>query len=89
MLFLANLLTSTEKTFSRKKESSSRDLELWPVTLIYDPDLDRVKVNHHAIYLPQSSKVIVQTQSYIRVTLHTHIPQPTALSEPPKWAAAF
>jgi len=87
MLFLANLLTSTEKTFSRKKESSSRGLGLWPVTLIYEPDLDRVKVNHHAIYLPQSSKFIIQTHTHT----HTHTYPNNQLLYPnqPKWGAAF
>jgi len=34
-----------------KKKTFSRDLQLWPVTLIYEFDLDRVAMNHHATYV--------------------------------------
>jgi len=51
---------------------SSCDSEHWPQTLIFELDLDSVKLNHHAKYLGQrsfSSKVIVRTYR------HTYTPE--------------
>jgi len=45
---------------------SSNDRELWLITLTFELDLDRVKLNQPAIYLGQRSfrsKVIVRTQT--------------------------
>ena len=47
-------LTLTAKQVERQQNimskyvSSSFDLELWPMTLTYNPNLAKVKVNHHA-----------------------------------------
>jgi len=34
---------------------STCDRELWPMTFTFEPDLDKVKLNHHAKYLGQRS----------------------------------
>jgi len=47
------------------------DLELWTITLAFERDLDRVKLNHYFKYLGQRlfcSKVIVHTHTHT----HTH-----------------
>jgi len=56
-------------TFSQKWICFSCDLELWPMTLAYESDLYRDKMNYHAKYQRHKSfhlKVIVQTHT------HTH-----------------
>ena len=53
-------------SFNRK-----RNLELWPVTLTYDIDVDRVNVNHNSKYLGQRlllSTIVVRTHTHT----HTH-----------------
>ena len=57
-------------TFSRKETFSSRDLELWPMTLTYKHDLDRVKINRISIGNIYRSQVI-SFESY-RPNTRTH-----------------
>jgi len=58
-------------TFSRKRNTfvSSCDLELWPVTLTYKVDLDRISMTHRAKYRhPRWFRSIVRTHTQT----HTH-----------------
>jgi len=62
--------------------SSFCDRELWPITLNFELDLDRVKANMRAKYLGQrsfTSKVIVRTQTDTLIG-------PIALSGPLQWS---
>jgi len=56
------------------------------MTLTFELDLDRVKMNHHAIYLGQKSfgsKVIARTHRHTHCHWHTG---PFALPGPLKWS---
>jgi len=58
--------------FQPTKASSSYNLELWHMTLTYENDLDRVKVNHHDKYFSHSSfRSIVIVRKHIMHTQWT------------------